>query len=175
MNKENERSPLDPANASPAEGGFRPMRRAERLMSPGEAEAALREENWGVLSVHGDAGYPYGVPMNYRWDGECLILHCTSGNSHRLDSIRRDPRVCFTVVPEHRLDRENWTEIYTSVIVFGTAEIVTDPEEMYLAMASFMRGLSPEKAEEAMSVCDPRTARMAMLRIRPQSITGKRH
>lgn len=151
----------------------RKMRRGECSLPREETERILRDETWGMLTVHGDGGFPYGVPMNYVWDNGTILLHATSENSHRLDALRRDSKVCFTVVPEHALDRERWTTIYKSVIVFGTAEIILEPKQRRAAMRTFMNVLSPEKTEEALCVCPPETARLVMIRITPIVITGK--
>lgn len=153
----------------------RKMRRSECLLSAEETLRYLCEENWGVLSVHGENGFPYGVPMNYVWDNGTVLLHATSGNSHRLDSIRKDPKVCFTVVPEHRLDRKNWTTEYVSVIIFGTAEIISDPGEMFGAMKTFMGSLAPDMTAEAFRSCDPGKAKMVMIRVHPSAVTGKQN
>ena len=153
---------------------MRQMRHIECMMTRGEAEDRLSRENWGVLCVHGDEGYPYGVPMNSAWVNGAVLLHCTSMSSHRLDAIKRDSRVCFTVVPVHELDRETWSTGYASVIVFGKAEIICDPEERLFAMRAFMRRLSPEKEEEAVGICDPVKAELVMIRIVPDHITGKK-
>ena len=67
---------------------FRNMKHDRCRISVEETGNYLREENWGVLSLHGDDGFPYGVPMNYVWDNGSILLHCASGNSHRLDSLK---------------------------------------------------------------------------------------
>ena len=41
---------------------FRPVKREKQSLSPGEIEALLKRNNWGVLSLYGREGYPYGVP-----------------------------------------------------------------------------------------------------------------
>jgi len=156
------------------EGIQREMHHGECLMTPEDTERCLSEETWGVLSVCGDDGYPYGVPMNYVWDEGTVLLHGTSESSHRLDALRRSEKVCFTVVPEHTLDREQWSTVYTSVIVFGKAEIIEAPAERRIAMRAFMQGLSPSKTGEALQICDPETANLVMIRIRPVRITGKK-
>ena len=153
----------------------RSMRHSECQLSPEETAQYLREENWGVLSVHGDGGFPYGVPMNYIWDQGTILLHAASENSHRLDALQRDSRVCFTVVPEHHLDRDRWTTEYTSVIVFGTAEILCEPEDKLAAMRAFTQTLAPHRLDEAFLACNPATAKLIMIRIRPVMITGKRN
>lgn len=154
---------------------FRNMKHDRCRISVEETENYLREENWGVLSLHGDDGFPYGVPMNYVWDNGSILLHCASGNSHRLDSLKRSSKVCFTVVPEHKLDRQHWTTVYTSIIIFGTAELITDPTEKQSAMRAFMTALIPEKLEEAIQSCDPGKPGLVMIRIRPLFITGKQN
>ena len=49
---------------------FRPMRRKKQEIPKEECIRILTEEKRGVLSVIGDDGYPYGVPMNYYYDKE---------------------------------------------------------------------------------------------------------
>lgn len=153
----------------------RDMRRIDCQLSPEETERYLQEENWGVLSVHGDSGFPYGVPMNYIWDQGTILLHATSESSHRLDALQRDSRVCFTVVPEYHLDRDRWTTDYASVIVFGRAEILSAPEDKFAAMRAFMQALAPHRLDEAFLACPPAAAKMVMIRIHPVMITGKRN
>ena len=40
------------------------------------AAAILREGSSGVLSVLGDDGYPYGVPLSYLYEEGRLYFHC---------------------------------------------------------------------------------------------------
>ena len=43
---------------------FRPMRRIRQELPKEECEKILIKATAGVLSVLGDGGYPYGVPMS---------------------------------------------------------------------------------------------------------------
>ncbi len=43
---------------------FRPMRRWKQQLSDEDCIAILKNEPRGILSVLGDDGYPYGIPMN---------------------------------------------------------------------------------------------------------------
>lgn len=152
---------------------MREMRRNERQMSENDAKQLLEKENWGVLSVYGDDGFPYGVPVNYSyWEG-AFYIHCTSSSSHKLDGIRRSNKVCFTVVSRHELDIENISCRYASVIVFGIASIIESPEEKAEAMSAFMKGLAPEMAEIGLQKCDPKAAGLSVIKIEPIHITGK--
>ena len=58
---------------------FRPMRRFKQQISDEECKEVLTSEPRGVLSVLGDDGYPYGIPMDHWYsetDGK-LYFHCS--------------------------------------------------------------------------------------------------
>ena len=44
---------------------FRPMRRWTQQLYDEDCIAILKNEPRGILSVLGDDGYPYGIPMNH--------------------------------------------------------------------------------------------------------------
>ena len=44
---------------------FRRMRRFNQQLSEEDCIAVLKTERRGVLSMIGDGGYPYGIPMNH--------------------------------------------------------------------------------------------------------------
>ena len=44
---------------------FRKMRRFKQQMTDEACKDVLRDEKRGVLSVIGDDGYPYGIPIDY--------------------------------------------------------------------------------------------------------------
>lgn len=57
---------------------FRPMRRIRQQLPLEETKQILSEATSGVLSVIGDNGYPYGVPISYVYaDGKIFFTaHC---------------------------------------------------------------------------------------------------
>ena len=44
---------------------FRPMQRKKQALSREDCLRLLRQEKRGILSVLGDDGYPYGMPLNH--------------------------------------------------------------------------------------------------------------
>ena len=60
-----------------------------------EMEQILQEEVLGYLGLEGD-GQPYVVPLNYAYAAGKILFHCAL-TGRKLDAIRRNPRVCFTV------------------------------------------------------------------------------
>ena len=103
----------------------RPMHRQDRQLPQEEAWALLTQGTYGVLSVVGDEGWPYAVPMHYTvMDGQ-IYLHCAK-TGYKLDAIARDDRVCFTVTLREELVQDHATSLYESVVVLGRAALVTD-------------------------------------------------
>ena len=42
---------------------FRPLRRFKQAATPQECEELLISTERGILAVHGENGYPYGLPL----------------------------------------------------------------------------------------------------------------
>ena len=54
---------------------FREMRRSKQQMSEDATKAILKSATSGVLSLLGDDGYPYGVPISYVYEDGKLYLY----------------------------------------------------------------------------------------------------
>ncbi|MCD8381627.1 MAG: pyridoxamine 5'-phosphate oxidase family protein [Clostridiales bacterium] len=108
---------------------FREMRRSRQAVSREECIRLLETERRGVLSVNGDDGYPYGIPMNFYYDPEDgkLYLHGAKAG-HRFDSLRACDKVCFTTWNTGEQKEGDWAWTLVSVIAFGRAELVDDPD-----------------------------------------------
>jgi len=102
---------------------FREMRRKDRHVGAEIGIELLEKSDYGILSVLGDDDYPYGIPMNYAYKDGCIYLHGFL-DGHKIDAIKKHPKVCFTVVGETEVLPEQVSTNYTSVIVFGKAEVV---------------------------------------------------
>lgn len=152
---------------------FRNMRRAEKAVDIAKAEEFLRSENYGVLSVIGDDGFPYGVPLNYVYDEGKIYFHSTSASSHKLDAIRKNEKVSFTVILEHDMVPEKLDTMYTSVIVFGRARILVSKEEQREAVRSLLAGLAPEKVSQTEKIIKAEEGMFEMVEISVEHISGK--
>ena len=65
---------------------FRELRRKNQQLSETEARSILKNGTHGVLSVQGDDGYPYGVPMNYVYGDDAIYFHCAK-EGHKLEEM----------------------------------------------------------------------------------------
>ena len=151
---------------------FRKMRRSGQEVSEEHCREILKAAKRGVLSVVGDEGVPYGVPLNFLYDEEAntIWFHCARPGE-KLDAIRRDGRVCFTVWDEEYRKPGDWAWYVTSVIVRGRAEPVEEPELLRDRMWTFAMKYCPseEDARKEMSALD----RVQLVGIRIGHMTGK--
>ena len=77
---------------------FRTMRRFKQQISKEECIRILQEEKRGILSMHGEDGYAYGIPMNHWYnpeDGKLYFHGAKTG--HKIDAITKDNRVSYCV------------------------------------------------------------------------------
>lgn len=105
---------------------FRPLRRFRQAAAEEECLNILQTAQRGVLSVIGENGYPYGLPINFIFYQGKIYFHCAK-EGHKLDAIRKNDKVCFTVLSEPERKEGEWWYCFTSVIVFGHIQIVEDP------------------------------------------------
>ena len=102
---------------------FRKMRRIRQQISQEECIEILQRATSGVLGLHGDDGYPYTVPVSFVWQeggtGLGIIgFHCAK-TGHKIDAIRRNNKVSFTVIDRVEVMPRERTTKFCSVIVFG--------------------------------------------------------
>ena len=108
---------------------FRDMVRIRQALPPDECRSILETALRGVLSVAGDDGYPYGVPINHWYCPEDGSLYFHSGpGGHKLDALARCDKASFCVLDEGRHREGDWALTFRSVIVFGRLRMVEDHE-----------------------------------------------
>lgn len=106
---------------------FRDLIRFKQKLSREECEEILKAQKRGVLSVNGEDGYPYGMPLNHYFDEESGKIYFHSGSiGYKLEMLRKDGRVSFCVLDEGTKDPDEWFFRFRSVIVFGRIRLVDD-------------------------------------------------
>lgn len=126
---------------------FRQMRRSNQQVEPCEVVRVLTEARRGTLSVAGDDGYPYGVPVNFVFDpsvGEHgAILFHTVPFGHKFESMEAHPKVSFCCIDEGYRNEGEWWWYVTSVVCFGHARVIDDPARKHDALAMLARKYFP--------------------------------
>lgn len=106
---------------------FREVARKNKVISREECIEILKNEKRGVLSVNGDDGYPYGMPMNHFYNEEDGKIYFHGGKAgHKIDSLRNNDKVSFCVYDQGYHVEDDWALRVKSVIVFGRVEFVDD-------------------------------------------------
>ena len=110
---------------------FREITRFRQALSAEECREILSQTKRGVLSVNGDDGYPYCMPINHYYRSEDGKIYFHGGKQgHKIDALKKDDRVCFCVYSDPIAVEGEWYSDFKSVIVFGRAEPVEDEEKM---------------------------------------------
>lgn len=109
---------------------FRPMTRKNKQLPDSECVDILKRELRGVLSVIGDDGYPYGMPMNHYYNEEDGHIYFHGGRKgHKLDAIAACDKASFCVYDSGWREEGDWALSIRSVIVFGRIRPVEDHEK----------------------------------------------
>ena len=151
---------------------FREMKRKERQLSAELTEKILNKCTNGVLSVIGDEGYPYGVPVSYAYSDGKIFFHCAK-EGHKVDAIKNNPKVSFTVIAQDDVIPEKYGTDFASVIAFGKASFVEDPEEMLKSHIPIIEKYSNEYYDGGIEYFNKAKAAMRMVKIDIEHITGK--
>ncbi len=152
---------------------FREVARKKQILTSEQIVEILKSEKRGVLSVCGDNGYPYGLPINFWFDIDTGYIYFHSGKKgHKIDAISSDNKVSFCVYDEGYKKDGEWALNISSVIVFGKMHIVEDSEKS----AEIFRKLSLKFTSDT-DFIDSEIEKFAKAtlcyELRPEHITGK--
>ena len=152
---------------------FRDLTRKNKAATREECIRLLENEKRGVLSVQGDDGYPYGMPMNHWYDESngCLYFHCGHGG-HREDALRRCDKASFCVYDEGFIAPGDWANQVLSVIVFGRVEFVDDQQEVARVATALSRKFTDDEGYIAREI-QAFAHETRLLKLTPEHISGK--
>lgn len=145
----------------------------EWIESCDEMERILRQETIGYLGLSND-GRVYVVPLNYGYVEGRILFHC-SLTGKKLDYIRANPNVCFSVGRQsgaiQRHAEGNPCHVDSeSVLCYGTARIIEDLEKRQAVLNEFNYCFRPEASAITMEAARG----CAAVEIRIAEMTGRR-
>jgi len=153
---------------------FREMRRIKQQLPQDRCIELLKNEKRCVLSFHGDDGYPSGVPMNFWYDEETghVYLHGAKAG-HRIDSLRKDNKICLTVYNSGvKLYENDWAYYVASVMIYGKAYMVDAPYSANEKIFKLAEKYFPTR-EEIHETMEQYARHMQVFEIRIDHMTGK--
>jgi len=149
------------------------MLRFKQQISNEECIEILKKELRGVLSVIGDDGYPYGMPINHYYCEEDGKIYFHGGMmGHKIDALRRCGKASFCVYDEGYREEGEWFLRIRSVIVFGQVEFVEDREKTLRISRELSRKFIKDE-DYIQGEIDRSGARTLMFALVPEHMSGK--
>ena len=150
---------------------FREMRRKMQALTAEETAEILKRNTSGVLSLNGDDGYPYGVPLSYVYLDSKLYFHC-AGAGHKLDSILKDDKVSFCVIDQDQVVGEEYTTYFKSVIAFGRARVLEGAEKLR-PLVELCEKYYPGHLEQTRQKAEHALKNVSIVEVTIEHMTGK--
>ncbi|MCR5210810.1 MAG: pyridoxamine 5'-phosphate oxidase family protein [Lachnospiraceae bacterium] len=152
---------------------FRKMRRFKQQISDAECIEILKNTKRGVLSLMGDNGYPYGIPIDHWYceeDGKIYFHGAREG--HKIDAIKACDKASYCVCDEGFRKEGDWALNIKSVIVFGRISLVEDEEKAREICIAITRKFTDDE-EYLQKELTNAFPRVQCLAITPEHMTGK--
>jgi nitroimidazol reductase NimA-like FMN-containing flavoprotein (pyridoxamine 5'-phosphate oxidase superfamily) len=149
------------------------LRRKEKEITDiKEIESIIQKSQVCRLAL-ADEGLPYIVPLCFGYKNKMLYFH-SAKEGQKIDILRRNRQVCFEFDIDARVRSGKtacaWGMGYKSVIGYGTASLVEDPEEKQKALDIIMRQYSEGEFEYSAK----NLAEMLVIKVVISAMTGKK-
>ncbi|MFI3213646.1 MAG: pyridoxamine 5'-phosphate oxidase family protein [Eubacteriales bacterium] len=153
---------------------FREIRRLNKqIMNREEVIQMLETATNGVLAVAGDDEYPYAVPLSFAYADGKIYFHSTTATSHKMDAIKKNPKVSFCVVTQDHIIPDDFNTLYKSAIAFGIARVLTDEQEIMKGILAITRKYSGEYIEKGKEHIEKYRGKFCVVEIEIEHLTGK--
>ena len=152
---------------------FRKMRRFKQQITDAECIEILKNTKRGVLSLLGEDGYPYGIPIDHWYceeDGRIYFHGAKEG--HKIDAIKACDKASYCVYDEGFRKEGEWALNITSVITFGRIRLVEDEDTARKICTELVRKFTDDQdyLEKELQNAFPRVQCLELI---PEHMTGK--
>ena len=134
----------------------REMYKKDRQLPEEQARAIFEKGHHGILSVNGDDGYPYGVPVNYVYLNDCIYIH-SAKYGYKIEALENNRKVCFTAILSSEILPSKFTAAF----------------EKQKALETFVDRFSPEFKENGRKFIAAAFEKTAIIKINVESMKGK--
>lgn len=84
--------------------------------------------------------------MNFVYSDGKIYFH-GAAEGYKLDCMKKDPHVSFSVIGKDDIAKENFTTLFSSVIAFGTIRVIDTMEEKIPVLEAMVGKYSAEFME----------------------------
>ena len=148
------------------------MRRKHQELTHDICIEILKNGTAGVLSVHGDGGYPYGVPISYAYKDGRIFFH-SAVMGHKIDALHRNEKCAFTVIAQDDVHPDEYTTYFRSVIAFGRMHIFDKKEDIIEGLRILGERYNPGDQHGLQHEIDKNISHVAVLCMEIEQLTGK--
>ncbi|PKK99996.1 MAG: MFS transporter [Tenericutes bacterium HGW-Tenericutes-1] len=148
---------------------FRPMRRIDKQMSDSDTLALLKRGQEGILGTISENGYPYTLVVNYVYYNNKVYFH-SALEGHKIDNIRSNDKVSFTVYDNVEVVGEELNTYYQSLTLFGKAKVIDATYDILMALIKKYANIPDNIANE---MIQKEIAITAVVEIEIMHMTGK--
>ncbi|CAB1058533.1 hypothetical protein D1BOALGB6SA_3289 [Olavius sp. associated proteobacterium Delta 1] len=153
---------------------FREIRLKDRAVNDEKTIEIITKGSYGVLSTIGKDGYPYRVPLNYTYFGNCICFHCAQAG-HKLENINFNKKVSFCVVTKSDVLGNEFDTDYESAIAFGKATVVTDDSEKMDILLSVLNKYSADYLKAGKNYIKKNRDETKVIKMKIEHLSGKAH
>ncbi len=141
----------------------------------------LHHEHVGRISTIDVNGYPQIIPMNFVFINDAVYMH-SHLRGEKIENFKRNDKAGFEVdkelefLPSYFEDPKDASladTLYISVVMKGTASLVTDKEEKTMALNELMEKYQPEGGYEPLTSDKRVLDHVAVIKIIPKTLQGK--
>ena len=152
---------------------FPKMRRSLQQISDERAIDILKNCKNAVLALRDDpSDYSYAVPVSPVYCDNHIYIH-SAPMGHKVAALKSNPKVSLCVIEKDEIHPEKLTSYFRSVIVFGTARFVTDPQEKYEILEKLVEKFAPDFHKEGREEALQKINYIAIIDITIDHMTGK--
>jgi len=135
----------------------------------------------GRISTIDVNGYPQIIPMNFVFLNDAVYMH-SHPRGEKIENFKRNEKVGFEVdrelefLPSYFEDPKNASladTLYISIVMKGTASLVTEKEEKTLALNGLMKKYQPEGGYDPIQSDMKVLGAVAVFKIIPIILQGK--
>jgi nitroimidazol reductase NimA-like FMN-containing flavoprotein (pyridoxamine 5'-phosphate oxidase superfamily) len=156
----------------PERGEWILRRKEKEITDKSEIESVIRKSQICRLGLS-ENGLPYIVPLCFGYQDDSLYFHSAT-EGRKIDILRRNNQVCFEFDGDTRITTGKtacaWGMQYRSVIGYGTASFIEDPEKKRRALDIIMG----QYADGAFEYSGKALDKTLIIKIDISSITGKK-
>ena len=152
---------------------FRKMRRFKQQITDAECIEILKNTKRGVLSLLGEDGYPYGIPIDHWYceeDGRIYFHGAKEG--HKIDAIKACDKASYCVYDEGYRKEGEWALNIKSVVTFGRIRLVEDEDTARKICTELVRKFTDDQ-DYLEKELQNAFLRVQCLELIPEHMTGK--